>query len=90
MYDVKFTGRFKNDLKVCQKRKDNLKLLQNIIDDLRIPKPLEARNKDHNLTGNYMGFRECHILPDWLLIYRYNDNFLELARTGTHADLFRK
>jgi len=54
-----------------------------------IPEPLESKNKDHNLSGNYAGFRECHISPDWLLIYRYCDKYLELYRTGTHSDLFR-
>ena len=46
-------------------------------------------NKDHNLTGNYAGFRECHVTTDWLLIYRHSDGYLELYRTGTHSDLFR-
>lgn len=53
-------------------------------------KPLHSRYRDHALTGNYITFRECHIEPDWLLIYRVNtaENTLELARTGTHSDLF--
>lgn len=89
MYELKYSGKFKKDLKTCQKRNYNIKLLQNIIEVLRIPEPLEEKHKDHNLTGNYTGFKECHILPDWLLIYRYNDEFLELARTGTHSDLFK-
>ena len=55
-----------------------------------IPEPLQEKNRDHNLTGNYVGYRECHILSDWLLIYRYNGEYLELARTETHADLFNK
>lgn len=90
MYEIKYTGKFKKDLKTCQKRNYNIKLLQAVIDVLRIPETLEEKHKDHNLTGNYIGFKECHILPDWLLIYRYNDEYLELARTGTHSDLFRK
>ena len=65
-----------------------MKLIQQIIDILRIPDTLPAKNADHNLTGNYTGYRECHISPDWLLIYRYYENELFLYRTGTHADLF--
>jgi mRNA interferase YafQ len=49
-----------------------------------------VKNKDHNLSGNYSGFKECHIEPDWLLIYKYGDGYLELARTGSHSDLFKK
>ena len=55
---------------------------------LLIPTPLPPKNKDHPLLGNYTGNRECHITPDWLLIYRINNNELYLVRTGTHADLF--
>lgn len=80
MYGLNYTGKFKKDLKTCQKRKYNIKLLQNVIDVLRIPEQLEEKHKDHSLTGNYAGFRECHILPDWLLIYRYNGDCLELER----------
>lgn len=89
MYELKYTGKFKKDLKTCQKRNYNIKLLLDVVETLRIPEPLEEKHKDHNLTGNYTGFKECHILPDWLLIYRYNGKFLELARTGTHSDLFK-
>lgn len=63
-------------------------LLQQVIDTLRIPETLPLKNKDHNLSGNYIGYRECHIEPDWLLIYCYEDNELLLYRTGTHSDLF--
>lgn len=52
------------------------------------PGPLDIKNKDHDLRGEYKGFRECHISPDWLLIYRYNGDYLKLSRTGTHSDLF--
>lgn len=90
MYDLRYIGRFKKDLKICQKRNYNLSLLKNIIDTLRIPEPLEIKNLDHDLKGNYKGFRECHISPDWLLIYRYNGEYLELSRTGTHSDLFKE
>jgi mRNA interferase YafQ len=63
-------------------------LLHQIIDTLRIPESLPPKNKDHNLGGNYHGYRECHIEPDWLLIYRQDINELLLHRTGTHSDLF--
>ena len=63
-------------------------LLQQAIDTLRIPAPLPPKNKDHNLIGNYSGYRECHIEPDWLLIYKQTEDELRLDRTDTHADLF--
>lgn len=88
MCDLKYIGKFKKDLKTCQKRGYNLQLLKDIVNKLRIPEPLEAKNNPHNLKGNYKGFKECHISPDWLLIYRYNGEYLELSRTGTHSDLF--
>ena len=65
-----------------------MELLQKIIDTLRIPDTLPIKNKDHNLIGNYCGYRECHIESDWLLIYKQTDTELMLDRTGTHADLF--
>lgn len=89
MYKLKYSSKMKKDLKVCQKRNCDMRELQIIIGRLMIPLPLESKNKDHNLVGNYSGFRECHIAPDWLLIYRYEGEYLELARTGTHSDLFR-
>lgn len=88
MLDVRYSTKFKKDFKICQKRNYNMQLLQQAIETLRIPAPLPAKNKDHNLTGNYMGFRECHIAPDWLLIYKQAGNELLLDRTGTHSDLF--
>ena len=62
--------------------------LKSVVKTLAIPEPLDIKNKDHSLSGNYSGFRECHILPDWLLVYRYNGEYLELVRTGSHSDLF--
>ena len=88
MYSLRYSSKFKKDLKTCQKRGYDLKLFEAVIDKLRIPAPLEAKNREHSLRGNYSGFKECHISPDWLLIYRYSGDYLELARTGTHADLF--
>ena len=88
MLNLNLTSQFKRDLKLCQKRSYNISLLNNVIDTLRIPAPLPPKNKDHALKGNYIGHRECHISPDWLLIYRIDGNELYLDRTGTHADLF--
>lgn len=88
MLDVRYSTKFKKDFKACVKRRYKLELLQQVIDTLRIPDTLPTKNADHNLTGNYSGFRECHISPDWLLIYRTEGNELFLYRTGTHADLF--
>ena len=62
---------------------------QTVIDILRIPDALPSENKDHNLTGNFTGYKECHIDADWLLIYCHKGNELFLYRTGTHSDLFR-
>lgn len=88
MLKIKDSGQFKKDYKKCVKRGLDMNLLKTVVSTLAAPAKLPEKNRDHNLTGNYSGFRECHIMPDWLLVYRYNDEYLELARTGTHADLF--
>ena len=88
MLDLNTTTRFRKDLKLCIKRGYDINLLQIVIDTLRIPAALPQKNKDHNLAGNHAGERECHITPDWLLIYRIANNDLYLIRTGTHSDLF--
>lgn len=90
MLDVRYSTKFKKDVKLCSKRGYDMSKLQHVIDTLRIPEPLPAKNDDHNLTGNYAGYRECHLEPDWLLIYKQIDNELRLNRTGTHSDLFKK
>ena len=89
MLDVVLSNQFKKDLKLIKKRRYNIKLLESIVDKLAKKEPLPKKHKDHELSGNYKGFRECHIEPDWLLIYRINKNelFLFLSRTGTHSDL---
>lgn len=68
-----------------------MSLLADVIDTLAEGKPLPEKNRDHQLTGNYNRFRECHITPDWLLIYRIDGDklILVLAATGSHSDLFR-
>ncbi len=88
MLSLNASTAYKKDLKLCQKRGYNLSLLNAAINTLLIPAPLPPKNKDHALKGNYSGRRECHITPDWLLIYRVDENELYLDRTGTHADLF--
>lgn len=88
MLKVNSSAKFKRDYQRCIKRRYNLGLLQTVIDTLRIPEPLPDKNKDHILSGDWAGDRECHILPDWLLIYRVSGDELYLVRTGTHSDLF--
>ncbi|MCI9410309.1 MAG: type II toxin-antitoxin system YafQ family toxin [Oscillospiraceae bacterium] len=88
MLDVRYSSKFKRDFKTCSKRHYKMELLQQVVDILRIPDVLPPKNSDHNLSGNYSGYRECHITPDWLLIYCQDGNELLLYRTGTHADLF--
>ncbi|MCD7956497.1 MAG: type II toxin-antitoxin system YafQ family toxin [Lachnospiraceae bacterium] len=90
MIDVRYSTKFKKDMKTCQKRGYDITLIKTAISTLRIPSPLPEKNRDHALTGNYAGFHECHLLPDWLLIYQYSEQELYLYRTGTHADLFGK
>lgn len=90
MLDVVLSNRFRKDLKLASKRGYNLNLLDEIVDKLARREPLPDKNRDHGLTGDYIGFRECHIQPDWLLVYRIDEDelFLFLSRTGTHSDLF--
>ena len=91
-YIVKPTTQFKKDFKLAMKRSMKIELLEEVIAMLAMGETLPDKHKDHALTGNWVGHRECHILPDWLLIYRIEDEVLvlTLARTGTHSDLFAK
>lgn len=91
-YIVKPTTQFKKDFKLAMKRSMKIELLEEVIAMLAMGETLPDKHKDHALTGNWVGHRECHILPDWLLIYRIEDKVLvlTLARTGTHSDLFGK
>lgn len=91
-YTLKPTSTFKKELRQAKKRNLDLSLLWEIIGLLADDKALPEKNKDHALHGNLEGFRECHILPDWLLIYQKDEYnlYLYLARTGTHSDLFKK
>ncbi len=90
--DIVWTTQFKKDYKLAVKRHLKIDLLDDIIRTLSRGETLPEKNKDHALSGNWEGHRECHILPDWLLIYRVEEDvlILTLARTGTHSDLFGK
>lgn len=88
--DIIASNRFRKDLKNARKRGLNLDKLTAVVDLLADQIPLDARYRDHALSGNYSAFRECHIDPDWLLVYRQDPDALELFlfRTGSHSDLF--
>lgn len=88
-YELVATTSFKKDYKKLVKRQYNITLLDEVVEQLLNGNPLPEKNKDHALTGNWKGFRECHIMPDWLLVYRiYEDKLiLSLIRTGSHSDL---
>ena len=89
-YEIKNTTQFKKDYKLAKRRGLDINLLKEIISKRANGDPLEPKHKDHPLSGNWAGHRECHIQPDWLLVYRYEDDVLvlTLTRTGTHSDLF--
>lgn len=89
-YNLVLTSLFKKDLKTVKKRGYDLQLLNAVVDTLAMGLPLDEKYKDHKLIGNYQGCRECHITPDWLLIYEIAEDelILYLTRTGTHSDLF--
>lgn len=89
-YGIVLTSLFKKDLKTAKKRGYDLSLLNDVVNTLASGNPLAEKYKDHNLIGNYKGCRECHITPDWLLIYEISEDeiILYLTRTGTHSDLF--
>lgn len=90
MLTIKYHTLFKKDFKRIKKRGYDISKLEKIVELLANEVPLPEQFKDHNLSGNYNGFRECHIAPDWLLIYQVNNNelVLVLSRTGSHSDLF--
>ncbi len=85
------TGKFKKGLKLAKKRGLDIKLLEAIVDKLQNGIPLEEKHRDNELKGKFKGFRECHIQPDWLLMYLIEDDVLvlTLVDTGTHSDMFK-
>ena len=90
--EIKTTSKFRKDLKQAKKKGLNIALLQKVVDDLAAGKKLEEHHHDPALVGEWISFRECHIQPDWLLIYKISGDtlILTLARTGSHSDLFKK
>ena len=88
MLTVKPTTRFLRDLRLSKRRGNDLDKLETIVDRLQARRSLPVKHRDHSLSGHWHHHRECHIEPDWLLIYRIDEDFLFLERTGTHADLF--
>ncbi|WP_296954857.1 type II toxin-antitoxin system YafQ family toxin [uncultured Dialister sp.] len=91
-YIVKPTTQFRKDYKLALKRGLKVVFLDAVITKLALGEPLDEKNHDHALSGNWSGHRECHVLPNWLLIYRIENDVLvlTLSRTGTHSDLFGK
>jgi len=89
-YEIVPSNQFKKDMRLAQKRGYDLDKLKTVIKLLADGTPLDSKYRDHLLTGNYGGYRECHIQPDWLLVYQINEGklVLFLSRTGTHSDLF--
>lgn len=90
MLTIRYENNFKKDYKRIKKRGYNIKLFEVVVEMLADQKPLPPKYRDHSLSGDYSDCRECHITPDWLLIYRINNNelVLTLTRTGSHSDLF--
>lgn len=89
--EIKFTAQFKRDVKLLSKQHKNLDLLFNTIEKLANMETLDSKYKDHNLSGDFYGCRECHIEPDFLLIYEIHNDImvLLLVRTGSHSNLFK-
>ncbi len=88
---IKYSSRFKKGLRLAVKRGLDISLLEEVVEKLKTRIPLNVKYKDHPLSGNYKGYRECHIQPDWLLIYLIEDDILTLTLvdTGTHSDLLK-
>lgn len=90
MLTPRLSGQFKRDVRKAEKRGKELSKLRTLLALLIEQTPLPERYRDHSLKGKWEGFRDAHIEPDWLLIYRVADDELQLARTGTHADVFEE
>lgn len=86
---IRQSTQFRRDIKRLKRQGVDLAKLKAVINQLVAQSPLSETNRDHLLVGNWKGFCECHIQPDWLLIYRVEDEELQLARTGSHAELFK-
>ena len=91
-YEIASTHQFEKDVRLAKKRGFDITKLTSIVEKLAKGKPLPAKYKDHPLSGEFTGNRECHIQPDWLLVYKKEETIqlIKLVRTGRHADLFDK
>lgn len=87
---IHYTTQFKKDYKRIKRQNKNPQKLEQVIKLLLSGRELEPQHKDHSLIGNWKGHRDCHVEPDWLLIYRITTDDLYLERTGSHAELFKK
>lgn len=89
-YEIKFTSQFKKDLKLAKRQGKDVEELFKVIENLSLGKQLDAKYKDHSLSGDFKGCRECHVTPDWLLIYEVFEDTLVLIlyRAGSHSELF--
>lgn len=90
MKKITFSNKFKKELRLAEKRGKNLSKFQEVMDLLECEKDLPEKYKDHKLYGDFLGCRDCHLEPDWLLIYRVLQDEILFERTGTHSDLFKK
>ena len=89
MLNPSYSNQFERDLKKMLKQGKNGDKIKTVMDNLINEKPLEQKHKDHKLIGNYKGRRECHVEPDWLLVYKKMPGEIIFERTGTHSDLFK-
>jgi len=89
MKTIKRTSQFKKDVKRMQKRGKAFDVFRDVVAELVTAQPLDPKFRDHSLVGQYAGTRECHLEPDWLLIYESTDDEIVLIRTGSHTDLFK-
>ena len=87
---IVYSSQFKKDYKKVKKQNKDLGKLSAVIDKLAAKERLDIKYRDHPLTGSWKGFRDCHLEPDWILIYRASEDTLALARTGSHSELFKK
>ena len=88
MLKIRATTQFKKDLKKAKRQGQDIEVLGSVIEALQQGRALDAKYRDHSLIGNWRDHRECHVTPDWLLIYKTTENELRLARVGSHSELF--
>ena len=89
MLAIRYTTQAKKDIRKLARQGKDVTKLASVLNDIAAGKELPAKIRDHVLTGNYTGYRECHIEPDWILIYRIESDLIQLIRTGSHTDLFK-